>query len=214
MMPKPHWLMRIELQNIGKRYRLDRIFSKVSYTFSAPNRYAILGPNGSGKSTLLQIIAGHLAPTSGKIIYTDAQNNAILPELVYKQVSIASPYLELIEEFTLPEMLRFHRKLKPLLYNMPDEEFADLLHFANVRHKQLRFFSSGMKQRVKLGLALLSDTPVVLLDEPTSNLDADSFNRYLYLVERFAVGRLLIIASNQPAEYAFCNDSILISDYK
>ena len=82
------------------------------------------------------------------------------------------------------------------------------------KNKLIRYFSSGMKQRVKLALAFCADTPLLMLDEPTANLDAQGSNWYLQLIEQFAAGRLTIICSNQPNEYAFCKNRLNLLDFK
>ncbi|OWY24099.1 ABC transporter ATP-binding protein [Sphingobacteriales bacterium UPWRP_1] len=204
--------MKIELNKIGKRFRLEWIFKNVTYTFETGNAYAILGPNGSGKSTLLQIIAGCLSPSSGKIRYAVSGTETDVLS-VYPFLSLAAPYLELIEEFSLLEMVQFHEKLKPFTNRLTSQQAIDRMELSHARNKQLRFFSSGMKQRVKLGLALLSDTPAVLLDEPTTNLDAKAVDWYLNLVNSNTSQRLIVVASNQPQEYGFCSHLLHITDF-
>ncbi|OWY25714.1 ABC transporter ATP-binding protein [Sphingobacteriales bacterium UPWRP_1] len=204
--------MKIELNKVGKRFRLEWIFKNVSYTFETGNAYAILGPNGSGKSTLLQIIAGSLSPSLGKISYA-VQGHETDVLSVYPFLSVATPYLELVEEFSLLEMVQFHEKLKPFTDRITPQQAIDRMELSHARNKQLRFFSSGMKQRVKLGLALLSDTPAVLLDEPTTNLDSKAVEWYLNLVNSNAARRLIVVASNQPQEYGFCRHHLLITDF-
>ncbi|MDB5152620.1 MAG: transporter ATP-binding protein, partial [Mucilaginibacter sp.] len=135
-------------------------------------------------------------------------------ESVFNQLSLAAPYLELIEEFTLDEMTDFHFKFKPYRQGMDKEAVISLLNMKGAKHKLIRYFSSGMKQRLKLALAFCSDTPMLMLDEPTSNLDAQGVDWYLNLVEQFAAARLTIICSNQLHEYSFCNHQLNISDYK
>ena len=99
--------MKITLQNIGRRFNRDWIFKNIDYTFTSGQSYAILGPNGSGKSTLLQILNGSLSPSAGNINYS-LNESPLEIETVFKQLSLAAPYLELIEEFTLDEMIGFH----------------------------------------------------------------------------------------------------------
>lgn len=203
---------KIELCKVGKRFRLEWIFKNTNFTFQNGNAYAVLGPNGSGKSTLLQIIVGSLSPSSGTVQYT-YMGKPVDSLSVYPLIAIAAPYLELIEEFTLQEMVHFHAKLKPLTANLNPHAAIDLMELSHAKHKQLRFFSSGMKQRAKLGLALLSDVPVILLDEPATNLDAKALEWYLTMVNTYTEGKLLIVASNQAQEYAFCKQQLLIPDF-
>lgn len=205
--------MKITLQNIGRRFNRDWIFRNVAYTFTSGETYAILGPNGSGKSTLLQVLNGSLAPSSGDIKYF-LNDNPIEVDTVFKQVSLAAPYLELIEEFTMDEMTDFHFKFKSYRSAMDKNAVIDLLNLQGGRNKMIKYFSSGMKQRLKLALAFCSDTPMLMLDEPTSNLDTQGVDWYLNLVQQFAADRLTIICSNQLHEYSFCKHQLNISDYK
>lgn len=205
--------MQIILQNIGRRFNRDWIFRNIDYSFTTGETYAILGPNGSGKSTLLQVLNGSLTPSAGKINYL-LDNKPVEAEAIFKQLSLAAPYLELIEEFTLDEMTDFHFKFKPYRQGMEKEAVISLLNLAGGRHKLIKYFSSGMKQRLKLALAFCSDTPMLMLDEPTSNLDTQGVDWYLSLVQQFAADRLTIICSNQEHEYNFCRHQLNIADYK
>ncbi|MDB5017670.1 MAG: transporter ATP-binding protein [Mucilaginibacter sp.] len=205
--------MKILLENIGRRFNRDWIFRGVDHTFQSGKIYAILGPNGSGKSTLLQVLNGSLGPSTGKISYF-YKDTPVEIEQVYKHLSLAAPYLELVEEFTLSEMIEFHFKFKRYKNGMDKNEVMELLALQNNKNKLIRYFSSGMKQRLKLALAFCSDTPMLMLDEPTSNLDTQGVDWYLSLVQKFAVDRLTIICSNQEHEYSFCDEQLSISDYK
>jgi ABC-type multidrug transport system ATPase subunit len=205
--------MEILLDNIGRRFNRDWIFRGVDRTFTSGNVYAILGPNGSGKSTLLQVLNGSLAPSIGKLIYT-LDGKSVDVEGVYQYLSLAAPYLELIEEFSLLEMIDLHFKFKSYKNGMDNAAVMDLLALPGGKNKLIKYFSSGMKQRLKLALAFCSDTPMLMLDEPTSNLDTQGVNWYLSLVQKFAESRLTIICSNQPHEYSFCDEELNISDYK
>jgi len=205
--------MTITLENIGRRFNRDWIFRGVNYTFTAGNSYAVLGPNGSGKSTLLQVLNSSLTPSEGKIIFTD-NGKDIEPAAVYNKLSLAAPYLELIEEFSLSEVIDFHFQFKDFLPGMDRKAVIELLNMHASRNKLVRYFSSGMKQRLKLALAFCSDTEMLMLDEPTSNLDTQGVDWYLSLIEQFAANRLTIICSNQEHEYSFCKEKLSITDYK
>jgi len=205
--------MNITLQNIGRRFNRDWIFRGLDYTFNSGQAYAILGPNGSGKSTLLQVLNASLTPSAGTINYT-FQDKPVEATEVFTHLSLAAPYLELIEEFTLTEMVDFHFKFKQYKPGIDKKELIGLLSLAKSENKLIRYFSSGMKQRLKLILAFCADTPILMLDEPTSNLDTQGVDWYLGLVEQFAHNRLTIICSNQEHEYSFCNERLSISDYK
>jgi ABC-type multidrug transport system ATPase subunit len=203
----------ISLENIGRRFNRDWIFRGVDFTFTTGKIYAVLGPNGSGKSTLLQVLNGSLSPSVGDISYF-YEDMPVEIDKVYKHLSLAAPYLELIEEFTLSEMIDFHFKFKPYKTGINKNEVIELLAMPGSKNKLIKYFSSGMKQRLKLALAFCADTPMLMLDEPTSNLDTQGVDWYLSLVQKFAQNRLTIICSNQEHEYSFCDERLNIVDYK
>jgi ABC-type multidrug transport system ATPase subunit len=198
--------MRIILSDAGKRFNREWIFRHFDYSFFSSNAYAITGPNGSGKSTLLQFIAGAIMPTEGKVSYYNGSEKPI--EVYYPLLSIAAPYLETIEEMTAKEFFRFHQEFKPLLPAMTIQEILERVGLQEAADKQIRFYSSGMKQRIKLAQAFFSDTPVVLLDEPTTNLDAPGIELYHELISDYCRERLVIVSSNDTLEYSFCKTVI------
>jgi len=205
--------MKIVLENISRRFNREWIFRKINYTFESGQSYAILGSNGSGKTTLLQVISGSLTPSEGNISYQAEHKNLDI-ELVFQQLSMAAPYMELIDEFTLQEHIDFHFRFKRFGYGFNTASIIELLGLEKSSNKLIKHFSSGMKQRTKLALAFCSDTPVLLLDEPVSNLDKDGISWYLDLVRQFTTDRLIIICSNQEQEYTHCKHRIEVADYK
>ena len=200
------------IEKIGLRSTRIRTDSK-TYEFESGSSYAVLGSNGAGKSTLLQVISGSLSSSEGKISYLHGDTN-IDQEKVYIQQSMAAPYLELIEEFTLSELIDFHFRFKKYRQGLNRQGVIELLGLKNSEFKAIKYFSSGMKQRVKLALAFCSDTDLLLLDEPASNLDQQGLDWYLSLASTFSSDRLLIICSNQEQEYSFCSHRVNIADYK
>lgn len=205
--------MEIILENIGRRFNREWIFRDVNYTFKSGNSYAVLGPNGSGKSTLLQVISGSLTPSVGNLLYQN-DGKALDIEGAFNYISIAAPYLELIEEFTLQEQLDFHFKFKSYHDGLDAKQVLNLSGLGKSANKPIKFFSSGMKQRAKLVLAFCSISPILLLDEPASNLDTIGISWYHQLVEQLSGNRIIIICSNQENEYSFCKNFINITDYK
>jgi len=205
--------MEIELREVAKRYRFEWIFRNINYHFNSQHRYAILGNNGTGKSTFLKILSGHLTPSKGKIIFTN-DGKALEIEQVYQQVAYAAPYIDLIEEFTLKEAIDFQQKFKPLQGGLNTKKLIELLGFQKSVDKEVKFFSSGMKQRLKLALAICGKTNLLLLDEPTTNLDQQGMNWYQDLLDKYSANRLLIIASNVEADYQRCDQFLNIMDFK
>ena len=202
-------MVTISLNEAGKRFNKDWIFKDLNYTFEMGQHYALIGNNGSGKSTLLQVIAGYASLSKGNISWGEYDTNSI-----YQQISIAAPYLELIEEFTTIEQIEFHEKFKPLSGVLTHDELIELVGLKAAADKQIRYFSSGMKQRLKLALAIFSDTPILLLDEPCSNLDKEGYALYQTMIYKYAMNKLIIVGSNDPQEYTFCNTQINLMDYK
>jgi ABC-type multidrug transport system ATPase subunit len=197
----------IQASNLGRRFNRQLVFRHLSFQLEAGNSYTFVGPNGSGKSTLLQVVAGIMPGTEGAVTYQLAGKN--LPaDQFFRFVVIAAPYLELIEELTLLELIHFHIRFKPFRKGISAGECIERLGLQASEHKYIKHFSSGMKQRLKLGLAFFSDTPVLMLDEPTTNLDAQGTQWYLDHVQENSRNRLLMICSNQPHEYAFCPNLI------
>ncbi len=205
--------MTIQLHNAGKRYNRDWIFRNLNYTFQCGKHYAITGPNGSGKSTLLQVLSGAVSINEGTCSHS-LKDAAIPPEKIFNYISLCAPYLELVEEFTLTEFLTFHQSFKPFVNGMAVHAVIDAVQLAHARHKKINEYSSGMKQRVKLAQCILSDTPLVLLDEPCTNLDTAGIELYQHLIKTYCPGRLAVVSSNDIAEYGFCEEVLDITLYK
>ena len=206
--------MEIRLEQVGKRFVREWIFRNLSLHLQPGDRLALTGPNGSGKSTLLQVLAGAMPPTAGKIDFLGEENRAIEEDDRFRQLVIAAPYLELVEEFTLTELVDFHRKFKPFLHNRTTQDFIEYVDLQTSAHKYIRNFSSGMKQRLRLGLAFWADVPLLLLDEPTANLDARTTAWYLSEVQRLPAEKIIVVGSNVAAEYGFCSRRLNLPDHR
>lgn len=203
--------MNITVSDLGKRFHYHWIFRKLTFSFPTNSCTALIGPNGSGKSTLLKTIAGFIDPNEGAITY-EIDSTTISTENIFSHLSFAAPYQEIIEELTLKELLTFHQKFKPL--TITDQDFLTQTLLTDAKNKTIRDFSSGMKQRVKLGLALFSDVRCVLLDEPTTNMDQQGIDWYRNVITDLKGKKTILISSNMPFEFDFCDQSINILDYK
>lgn len=197
--------MVVKLDQIFKQFDRRTIIGNFTYTFESPHIYALFGHNGVGKSTLLQIIAGIYTPNKGHVSYIHDQKN-IATDSIYQHISIAAPYLELIEEYTLPELLQFHFGLKPIISSASINDISTLLPYGE--SKQIKHYSSGMKQRLKLVLALFTQSDLLLLDEPTANFDEQGISWYKNLLQQYRNNRLTIIASAQRYDHDFCHEFI------
>jgi ABC-type multidrug transport system ATPase subunit len=206
-------MFTVQVKNASKRFHNEWIFKNLDLELSSGDTLAITGGNGSGKSTLLKCLSGAIPLTSGTIQY-QAGSTQISEEHWFRSLALATPYLELPEEFTLSEVINFHFQFKNPLQNRTNTEILEVLGLEKHKSKAISQFSSGMKQRVKLALAIFSEVPFLLLDEPTTNLDTQGLSWYLKLIQQYSPGRILVICSNDPREYDFCEKKITLEDFK
>lgn len=206
--------MTITTEGLGKRFNREWIFRNLDTTFIPGAVYAVTGPNGSGKSTLLQVLWGQMPPSRGVVTYARA-GAPLSGEDVYNHVAIATPYMDLIDEFTLEELLQFHFSLKQARYGLRPAEMLERMYLTDARHKVIGNFSSGMRQRVKLALAFYTQADLAFLDEPGTNLDHRAFSWYLgELHQLLTTGCTVFVASNEPAEYPAEAHKVDIMRYK
>ena len=205
--------MSLSLINIAKKFNRDWVFRNANYQFEIPGSYVIQGPNGSGKSTLLKILSGFLTPTEGKL-KLQINSNHIGTENWSNHIAYAAPYYELIEEMYLEEFVSFYIKFKPLQKGISQHDLIKIAYLEEAKDKQIKNFSSGMKQRLKLALAWLSDVSIVLLDEPCSNLDATGIEWYKNLAKEYSKNKLVIVCSNHiEDEFSFCKKSLDMDNF-
>lgn len=209
----------ILLNNAGKKFGREWIFRNINLEIKPQDKLVILGLNGSGKSTLLQALTGYLTLNEGELKYdfpnTHMKQNLNASDFYYKQISLASPYLELLEDFTLKEMIEHSQVYKPFINHLSVAKVVELSGLSAHQHKYIKLFSSGMKQRLKLTLAILADVPILLLDEPTTNLDATVVKWYQQLIETYTKNKTVIVCSNSiKDEYAFCTKTLVMENWK
>jgi ABC-type multidrug transport system ATPase subunit len=206
-------MFTVQVKNVSKRFHHEWIFKNLDLELSTGDTIAITGGNGSGKSTLLKCLSGAIPLTAGTIQY-QAGATQIAEEQWFRNLALATPYLELPEEFTLSEVINFHFQFKKPLQNRTTTEILEILGLEKHKSKSISQFSSGMKQRVKLALAIFSEVPFLLLDEPTTNLDKQGVTWYLELIQNHCSGRILVVCSNDPREYDFCEKKLALEDFK
>lgn len=192
--------MQIRIENLCKKFQSQWIFKNIQFEFNAPNIYGIAGPNGSGKSTLLQILAGLIPPTKGTVQHKCGDQ--ILPEdQWYKNLCYAAPYAEVYEYLTAGELLNHHQYFRTLYGGLGADEFIELCYLKGHEHKWIKAYSSGMKQRLRLALSILTESKILLLDEPLTNLDEKAISWYQNLLADYSKNRLIIIASNDQKDF-------------
>lgn len=205
--------MTISLSNLGKRFNRDWIFRGLTTEFISGKTYAITGPNGSGKSTLMQVLWGQLPATEGSIDYK-INNSLIQQDDISGKICIATPYMDLIEEFSLSEQIDFHLRFKKAVNGLSTADLIQKMQLESAAAKPIKQFSSGMKQRLKLGLAIFSECDVLFLDEPSTNLDKKSNDWYLETLMGIHGKKLIIIATNQSSDYPMGSSVINLTDLK
>ena len=206
--------LTIQVTKAGKKFGKEWIFRNIDLTIAPADKLVILGLNGSGKSTFLQAITGYLGINEGNVSYFEGDKQIDI-ENVYHHVSLASPYLELVEDYTLREQIEHVAVFKPFFNGLTIDKVIELSGLSTHQHKFIKLFSSGMRQRLKLTLAILADAPILFLDEPTTNLDATVINWYKQLIKEFASNKTIIVCSNSiKDEYEFCDRVIKMEDFK
>jgi len=203
----------IVLEGLQKKFGKQHILQDVSYTFQTGSKTVILGSNGSGKSTLIKILSGALEATEGSPVYTFEGSN-VTAKSAGLHVGIAAPYVALNPMFSLKETLAFHEQFCPFPEGFKLTDWLFKAGLAAHEDKRLSTFSSGMLQRVRLLLAVANDRPLLLLDEPLSNLDAEGVQFYTELIRSFALSKTIIVGSNyQKDEYSYCTDELLLEKH-
>lgn len=207
-------MIQIQLQSAGKKFQKQWVFRNLELQIKGSEKLAITGLNGSGKSTLLQIISGFQSLNEGSIQFS-LDGNTVPIDQWYHQISYAAPYIDLPEEYNIQELLSFYGSFKPFQNELSIPEVIDIMQLGNSNQKAIKHFSSGMKQRLKLSMAILSNAPVLLLDEPLSNLDKNGHTWYQEVIEKYAKQKTIIVCSNHiEEEIIFCTSKIDIHDFK
>ncbi len=206
--------MIIDLHKVSKRYTNEWILRNVTYQFVNNNIYGLKGSNGSGKSTLVKMIAGYLSPTVGTVTYKYNKDTNVSKDDIYKSVSLWGPHVSLVSELTIKEMVNYYLKFKKLRAGLSRDEFFDMLSLSLPHTRRIDSLSSGQVQRIGLALSILSDTDILLLDEPGSYLDESSLEWLYALIDNHKAERTVIISSNEARDLQQCTQTISIADYK
>jgi len=197
--------MKITLEKLSKRYLYDWIIRDMDLVFEANSITGINGINGSGKSTLIKLLSGYLSPSEGNISYY-LEGKKIERSDLYHHISMAAPYSDLIQEYDAEEVFQFHSKFKKLRVNLDVNTFLEKVNLKGNKGKQIQYYSSGMKQRLQLAIALFTDSKLLLLDEPTSYLDTTNKEWFYNLLKEEIAGRTVIIASNDLEDFQYCTE--------
>ena len=185
--------------NLKKVFNRRSIFDDVSFKVVSGQTLLITGPNGSGKSTLVSIISGVLTASAGNV---DAKvDGTDVGETMYRAIGLVSPYLQMYEEFSPRENLEFVLSARGL--NDLRGRIQPLLEELQLKGRiddPVRTYSSGMKQRVKFAFALIHQPPVLILDEPMSNLDAKGIEMVKGIMDAQRQQGILVVATNDVTD--------------
>ncbi len=204
----------INIIDLKKTFGRRLIFNNVSFSLSGNSIFGITGANGSGKSTLIKIIAGINSPTTGKIIYT-FNNKGIEFEKLHNFIGFVSPYLVLYDEFSAWENLNYFANIRDVQFNKDKiEHLLNQFLLYNRKDDLLKTYSSGMKQRMKFIFALMHSPKLILLDEPTSNLDDEGKESVYQIIENEGKNNIVIVASNEKSDLQFCKENLKLEDFK
>jgi len=203
--------MKLELKNIGKDFGSKKIFRGINAALTSGQSLAITGPNGSGKTTLVKIICGLIRPSLGELTFTSGEK-PLQREEVYRHIGLVGPYLELYEELSAKENMEFFGKMR----RVPDlsSRISELMAVMNLSGREddpVKTYSSGMRQRLKYVFALLSEPQVLILDEPTSNLDRDGIDAVYRIMENQKKDKMLIIATNDEKDLIYGDMQIAVN---
>lgn len=204
----------LEVNQLTKYFGRRLIFSNLNFRFENKGIYGISGPNGSGKSTLVKILAGIIGANKGEVKHF-LDGKEIVPEKIHNHIGFVSPYLVLYEEFSAEENLLMFAKIRGVEY---DKERVDYLFekFLLLKRKDdlVKTYSSGMKQRLKFIFALMHSPQLIILDEPTSNLDDEGKNSVYEIIREEGKEKIVLVASNEKNDLELCEKTIFLENYK
>ena len=189
----------VELQSVSHTFKSRPVFHPVTASVPAGSECLIRGTNGSGKSTLGRILAGELTPAEGRVTWL-RETQAMEAEALCLRSQRVSPVTALHPQLTIAELIAFQGQFQP--WSSPSAA-SDLLKQAGLaKHmgKAYRDLSSGMQQRVKLALALATQSELIVLDEPCANLDAAGIAWYRESLQIVRGKVTLIVCSNDRDE--------------
>jgi heme exporter protein A len=198
--------LRLTIDGLAKTYPGRPVFSGISAVIEKSHKLVVAGPNGAGKSTLLRIICGFIRPTRGRVIFERAGSRLTRTDIRH-YIGLVSPDLVLYDELTALENLSFFAAVAGL--RPSSEDLSGRLRavgLAGRGHDPVGSYSSGMKQRLKYCLALLRDPEILLLDEPTANLDEGGKALVDEIINSFE--DILVIATNEKSELEYGDEII------
>lgn len=194
----------IELKNITKRFDSFTAVDSVSMTMKTGEFFGLLGPNGAGKTTTIGMLSTLLLPTSGKI-FIDGEELTRKRTDLKRKISVITQEYSMRQDMNMNEIMEYQGRL----YYMPKKEIRrksdELLEFCGLtddRRKTVRKLSGGMKRKLMVCRALLTEPEILLLDEPTAGMDAISRRQMWNLLKKLNEQDLTILLTTHYIEEA------------
>lgn len=198
----------LQVNSLSKIFGRRIIFDNINFNLSEKKIFGITGANGSGKSTLVKIIAGIIEPSKGKVIHK-FNGEEILPEKLHSYIGFCAPYLVLYDEFSAWENLNYTSKIRGISFQKAKAElFLNQFKLFERKDDLLKTYSSGMKQRLKFIFSLIHSPKLIILDEPTSNIDDEGKESVFKIIEEESKENIIIIASNEKSDIRLCSETL------
>jgi heme exporter protein A len=197
-------LLKLIISNLSHSFDEREVFKSINFAFDGA-RLAVTGQNGSGKSTLLKIMTGLLTPTGGEFAF-EIDGVKLDHDSIRDFAGLAAPDINLYNELTVRENLRFlaaARGCKCNISNVLSE--VGLLDREN---DPIGDLSTGLRRRACIAAALLHDPSILLLDEPSTNLDENGIEMLHEVIERQSQKGIVVLATNDPNEAALCDERL------
>lgn len=202
---------RIEVKGLSKAYGFRKLFTNLSFEIPDHSVFAVLGHNGSGKTTMLRIICGLIPATAGQVNII-RNGKALTRDECRAVLGLVAPELDLYGELTALENLEFFSRVRGLPYEPKKcRELLTSLGLKGRGHDPVSTFSSGMKQRMKYACALLHDPHVLVLDEPTSNLDEEGLSLVDGIIRAQRQKGIVVMATNEPREVSYADQTLRLA---
>lgn len=205
---------QLKADDLTKIYGRRLIFKNINFCFNENGIFGVAGHNGSGKSTLVKIITGIIGASKGSITHKIGEGKIPLEKL-HDYIGFVAPYLILYDEFSAEENLQHFARIRNIAYNKEkiDYLFNEFLLYER-RQDEVKGYSSGMKQRLKYIFALMHSPKLLVLDEPTSNLDSSGKDTVYKIIQSESVTSIVLLASNEESDLSLCRELIQLENYK
>ncbi len=206
----------VKAKNLSKYFDSFKAVDDISFEIEKGEIFGLLGPNGAGKTTTIRMLTGVLKPTEGKAFIGEynieispieaKQMMGIVPEMANAYIDISA-----LDNLLLVAKLYGMERKKSI---KKAEELLEMFELFDKRRDKVRTFSKGMKQRLILAMALMNDSQILFLDEPTAGLDVESVRIIRQLIREFnEKGKTILLTTHNIEEANLLCDRVAIMNY-